>query len=134
MKHTAPLKVALLTAVSVLALCCAAIAQDGFAITQDGNIVAGDPRLARPTPAPVVAATRADIRVVADGLGVRPALDLEVIEAGDGRAVVKSRTNYPAWINRAEVRLIDISAPGGPRTISVVAIEPNGEADRKSVV
>ncbi len=128
MTHKAPLKVSLLTAVSVLALSCAVAAQDGFAITQDGKTVAGDPRLARPTPAPVVAASRADIRVVVDGLGVRPALDLEVITAGAGRAVVKSRTNYPAWIKRAEVRLIDLSAPGGPRTLSVMAIEPNGEA------
>ena len=128
MKHKMPLKISLLTAVSVLALSCAATAQDGFAITRDGDTVAGDPRIARPAPPPVAAASRADIRVVADGLGVRPALDLEVIEAGDGRAVVKSRTNYPAWIKLAEVRLIDISAPGGPRTISVVAIEPNGEA------
>ena len=126
MTHKAPLKVSLMAAVSVLALSCAAVAQDGFAITQDGKTVAGDPRLARPLP--IVPASRADIRVVADGLGVRPALDLEVISAGDGRAVVKSRTNYPAWIKRAEVRLIDLSPPGAPRTISVVAIDPNGEA------
>ena len=62
MKHKMPLKISLLTAVSVLALSCAATAQDGFAITQDGSVVAGDPRLARP--APVVAVSRADIRVV----------------------------------------------------------------------
>ena len=38
---------------------------------------------------------------------VRPALDLEVVEVEAGRAVVQSRTNYPAWILRGEVRLTE---------------------------
>ena len=142
--HKTPLYMVLMTAVSVLALAAYAqaqdaqapdgiapdgIARDGFAIVKDGATVAGDARLASPA-APVVARrTGADIRVVADGLGVRPSLDLELTSVVPGRATVQSRMNYPAWIARAEVRLIDLAAPGGPRVVSVVAIDPNGQAD-----
>jgi hypothetical protein len=127
MMQNSPLRYALMTAVSVLALTCPVQAQDGFAIRRDGETVAGDPALASRIPrAPVRVATGSDIRVVADGLGVRPALDIEVIEATEGRAVVQSRMNYPAWITRSEVRVIDLAAPGRPRTVSVVEITPNG--------
>ena len=128
MMQKTPPYLTMMTAVSLLALTAAARAQDGFAIIKDGLTVAGDPRLASPT-APVVQPTsRADIRVVADGLGVRPALDLEVTSVTTGRATVQSWMNYPAWVKRGEVRLIDLAAPGGPRVVSVVAIDPNGQA------
>ena len=123
-----PHRLALLTAVSAIALACAARAQDGFAITRDGTTVAGDPRLAiRMAPKPVPTSV-ADIRVVADGLGVRQALNISVLEATKGRAVVQSQVNYPAWIARAEVRVVDLAAPGGPSVVSIVAINPNGRA------
>ena len=128
MMQKTPPYLTMMTAVSLLAMTAAARAQDGFAIIKDGLTVAGDPRLASPT-APVVQPTsRADIRVVADGLGVRPALDLEVTSVTTGRATVQSWMNYPAWVKRGEVRLIDLAAPGGPRVVSVVAIDPNGQA------
>lgn len=123
-----PLVGSLLTAVSVLALTCAAQAQEGFSITRDGATIAGDPALAARTPRAAMRTSAADIRVVADGLGVRPALDLEVVEAAKGRAVVQSRINYPAWIARAEVRVIDLASSGAARTVLVVPIEPNGRA------
>ena len=126
--HKTPLYLTMMTAVSILALAAAAIAQDGFAIVKDGTTVAGDPRLANPIAPLAARASGADIRVVADGLGVRPALDLEVTSVTAGRATVQSRMNYPAWIVRGEVRLIDLTAPGGPRVVSVVAIDPNDQA------
>ena len=126
--HNMPQRFVLLTAVSAIALACAAQAQDGFAISRDGTTVAGDPSLATRVVPKAARTTAADIRVVADGLGVRPALDLEVIAAIKGSAVVQSRVNYPAWIVRAEVRVVDLAAPGGPKTVAVVAVDPNGRA------
>ena len=119
-------KCALLTAVSVLALTGAAQAQDdGFAISVGGKPVAGDRIVADAARRTDLARSAADIRVQADGLGVRPRLDLEVVSVGRGTAVVQSRMNYPAWIARAEVRIIDLATG---RLINTVAIDPNGSA------
>ena len=119
-------KCALMAAVSVLALTCSAYAQDdGFAISIGGKPVAGDRTVADAARRTDVARSKADIRVQADGLGVRPRLDLEVVSVGRGEAVVQSRMNYPAWIARAEVRITDLVTG---RLIDTVAIDPNGRA------
>lgn len=128
MMQKKPQRFALLAAASVLALTCAVQAQDGFSISRDGATVAGDPALTARSPRAAPRTSAADIRVVADGLGLRPALDVAVVEATKGRAVVQSRMNYPAWITRAEMRVIDLASAGGPRTVLVVAIKPNGQA------
>ena len=120
-------KCALLAAVSVLALTCAAQAQDdGFAISIGGTPVAGDRVVADAARRTDVARSAADVRVQADGLGVRPRLDLEVVSVGRGTAVVQSRMNYPAWIARAEVRITDLATG---RLIKTVAIAANGRAE-----
>ena len=119
-----PQKFALLTAVSMLALTCAAYAQeDGFAISIGGNPIAGDQTIADAARRTDIAKSPADIRVQADGLGVRPRLDLEVVSVSRSAAVVHSRMNYPAWIARAEVRIIDLATG---LLIKTVAIAPNG--------
>ena len=121
-----PLKVVLLAAVLAAALVPAAFAQDaGFAISIGGNPVAGDRAVADAARLTDVVRSAADIRVQADGLGVRPRLDLELVAVGDGTVVVQSRTNYPAWIARAEVRITDLTTG---LLIKLVPIDPNGTA------
>lgn len=106
-----------------------ALGQEGFAISVGGETVAGESALAssvrRSEPAFTSAA---DVRVTADGLGVRPRLDLEVVSTGNGNATVRSRANYPHWIARAEVVVYDLKAAGGTKTLAVVPIGINEEA------
>ncbi len=102
--------------------------QDGFAISRDGETVAGDSRITDQT-RPVVPAfsSDADVQVTADGLGVRPRLALEVVDVAPGRTALRSRTNYPAWIARAELHIVDINGSDGEAAATVVPIPVNGE-------
>jgi hypothetical protein len=83
-----------------------------------------------------LALERADIQVTFDGLSVKPRLDLETLGDpqgyGPGDTVgFQSATNYPAFLTRGEVRIIDREARGGPRTVAVVpAREYLSEAQR----
>ena len=119
----------LLVTVSALAFAPLAQAQDGFSIAIGDEEIAGDAgvaavlRAARP---PFRSA--ADIAVVVDGLGVRPRLDLEILDSTAAKLTVQSRLNYPAWVTLGEVRLYDNDARGGARLLSTTAIDPNGMA------
>ena len=118
--------VAVVSAVLGLAMINAAKAQDdGFAISIGGTPVAGDQTVADAARRTDVARSAADVRVQADGLGVRPRLDIEVVSVLPGAAVVQSRVNYPAWITRAEVRIIDLATGN---LIKTVPIDTNGSA------
>ena len=71
----------------------------------------------------------ADIRVTFDGLNVRRRLTLSVEETGAGDSVrVQSSLNYPDFVTRGEVRVIDLGARGGPRTVATAPVSPNGSA------
>ena len=123
MRHT--LRLALMTT-TLSAL--PALGQDGFAISIGGETVAGDPAVAGSVTRIEPAFTSsADVRVTADGLGVRPRLNLEVVAVASGTAKVRSRTNYPGWIRRAEVIVYDLNDPSG-RAVLVMPINANGEA------
>lgn len=104
---------------------------DGFVITLDGETLDEDPELADVVRRTDVQLADADVAVVFDGLGAVPRLDLEVVgeprafDAGE-TAELQSQLNYPAYVVRGEVRLIDMSAPGGPRTLDVIPVDPNG--------
>ncbi len=114
--------IGLLTGVSFFTLPSLATAQDtGFSISDGTRLIAGDARLAELAQVQV-ARTPADLHVTVDGLGVSPRLDLEVVAANDQRVVLQSRINYPAWVVRGEVRLLD-QATG--RLISTAAIASN---------
>lgn len=108
------------------------IAATGFAISIDGVPVSGDKRLADKMRRTDVALAAADIRVQFDGLGAKQRLDLittgasRVFRKGD-RVTFASQTNYPRWLTRGEVRIIDFGDRGGPRTVAVLPITPNGQ-------
>jgi hypothetical protein len=114
----------------------AANGPQGFVISINGDAIAGDTQSASPLAKAVrstdVALANADVQVTFDGLGTTPRLDLEIVGAdrelmtGD-TVTLQSALNYPAFVTRAEVRVIDLAARGGPRTIGVTPVAPNGQ-------
>ncbi len=108
-------------------------ADTGFAITINGSQIAGDPVVAQQVRRADEALQDADVQITYDGFGTRPRLDLELV--GPARAyrpgdvvTVQSALNYPAYISRGEVRVIDMGTTGGPSTLAVIPIQPNGRA------
>lgn len=106
----------------------AALAQDGFSIAINGTQIAGDARVVEQSRAVDLAIQQADVQVSFDGLGAIPRLDLAVVNTGQGQATVQSALNYSAYVARGEIRVIDTSAIGGPKTVAIVPISPNGSA------
>lgn len=103
-------------------------------ISIDGDVLYGDPDVQDISRQTDVQLADADIQVICDGLGARPRLDLAVVGGARGytageRVTLQSALNYPSFVARAEARLIDIAASGGPRTLSVVPVSPNGMVD-----
>lgn len=105
-------------------------ASQGFSVRINGREVVGDTGVQNAVRRVDVALADADVQVVFDGLGAAPRLDLEVVgiprtrTAGE-RVTLQSALNYPAYVTRAEVRVLD-QATG--RTLSVAPIDPNGQA------
>ncbi|WP_390911105.1 hypothetical protein [Pseudosulfitobacter sp. SM2401] len=107
---------------------------DGFLISIDGTPVAGDKRVEDITREADKALAEADVRVTFDGLGAEPRLDVEIEDAPTRLRVgdtvrAQSRLNYPAFVVRGELLVIDRTAPGGPRTVLTVPVDPNGAAE-----
>lgn len=107
------------------------VAPEGFAISIDGRPVTGDARVVDKARAADRALEAADLRVTFDGLGTKPRLDLQTVgdnrvyHAGDA-VTFQSAVNYPAFLARGDIRILDLSARGGPRTVAVVPVAPNG--------
>ena len=110
-----------------------ASAQDGFVITLNGDKVRGeDPVLERQIKRIDQVLERADVRVQYDGLDVTPRLDLEIEGDDAGRSAgetvtLQSALNYPGYVTRGEVLILDLNARGGPRTLERYEIAPNGQ-------
>lgn len=109
----------------------------GFVISINGDAFAGDVAASSPIAKAVrrtdIALANADVQVTFDGLGAVPRLDLETVgsaktyTAGD-TVTLQSALNYPAYVTRGEIRVVDLGARGGQRTLLTVAITPNGRA------
>lgn len=118
-------KSGLWVATSVFALTVGASAQDlGFSIALDGETIAGDPSIAASSQRIDAALAKADVQVKFDGLGVKPRLALTVVGDIGATATLQSRLNYPAYVARGEIRVLDQT---GVR--DVIAITPNGRVD-----
>ncbi|WP_143831210.1 TonB-dependent receptor [Octadecabacter temperatus] len=107
-------------------------APQGFVISIDGDAIAGDVGVRDVIRRTDVQLAQADVQVVYDGLGGTPRLDLQLLggprmyRAGDS-LTVQSELNYPAYVERGEIRVVDLAARGGPQVIGVVPISPNGQ-------
>ncbi len=108
------------------------ISGDGFSISIDGAPVSGEAGFADQQRDADITLSDSDIDVRFDGLGVRPRLDVQTLGEGPfapGQTVTfLSRMNYPGFVAGGEVRILDLDAPGGARTLAVVPLAPNGEA------
>ena len=107
------------------------ITGDGFSISFDGTPVVGGTGAADAQRRADIRLSDSDIDVRFDGLGARPRLDVQTV--GDGpfatgdTVTFRSRMNYPSFVVGAELRILDLDAPGGTRTLAVLPLDPNGE-------
>ncbi|MGB7242994.1 MAG: hypothetical protein WBC93_13015 [Sulfitobacter sp.] len=111
---------------------------DGFEISVDGAPVAQDGTIKKGAAGVQAKKRRQDLDLAStnvavkfDGLDIRPRLDVETV--GDAssyptgsRITFQNHMNYPAFVRRGEVRIIDQAAAGGAQTVAVVPMDPNG--------
>lgn len=74
----------------------------------------------------------AGVQVTFDGLGARPRLavstaDMKSSYAAGDTVRFRASTNYPAWIAKGEMRILDAKDP--TKVLAVLPIAPNGTAD-----
>ena len=102
----------------------------GFVLALDGVPINADPRIEDAIRRTDIALEQADIQITFDGLNPTPRLNVETAEAraytaGDSVTLL-SELNYPAFVTRAEMLIIDRGATGGPRLMATVPVDPNG--------
>ncbi|MEM1149130.1 MAG: hypothetical protein AAGI03_01025 [Pseudomonadota bacterium] len=106
---------------------------EGFSVRINGRDVIEDSRVENVARRVDVALAEADVQVVFDGLGAARRLDVEVMGPPRGYAAgdvarVQTALNYPAFVERAELRILDLGGPVGGRLLGVVPVQPNGSA------
>lgn len=107
------------------------ISVDGAPVAQDGTISAGPTTRATVKRRQDIALEQADVQVKFDGLDVRPRLALGVVAdrtPQPGQAVrLVNQMNYPAFVTRGELRVIEVDGRGRGRVIQTTPLTPNGE-------
>ncbi len=105
----------------------------GFVLSLDGEPVDADPQIEDQVRQADIALANADVQIQLDANDPIPRLDVEI--AGTPRAYAPgdqisliSELNYPAFVERGEMRIIDRAAVGGPRVLATVPVDPNGQA------
>ncbi|THH35167.1 hypothetical protein E4Z66_15190 [Aliishimia ponticola] len=116
---------------STTALPVLAQSGSGFSISLNGDQVSGDPVLRRKVEKADEQLQKADVRVQYDGLVTTPRLDLQITGSDAGYApgqtvTLQSEMNYPGFVTRGEVLLIERRVRGGPRVLSRHDVPPNG--------
>ena len=105
-------------------------ASTGFSISIEDETIAGAPAPRDPQRRADVANALRDVDVRYDGLNIQPLLNVATTDlrgsylAGE-TVSFRTSTNYPAWIERAEMRITDTSHRGN-RVIAVLPAAPNG--------
>ncbi len=111
----------------------AALGTGGFSISIDGDAIAG----AAPPPIPQrradIAAAAADVDVRFDGLETRKILNVSTADlrhAYQADETIRFRTsmNYPSYVARTEVRVLDRTRRGNP-VVATLPTAPNGTVD-----
>lgn len=104
----------------------------GFVFSIDGVTVNADPVIEDRVRQTDIALANADIQIQYNGLNATPRLNVELARAlryGSGAPVqLRTETNYPAFIQRSEIRIYDQAAIGGARLLGTVPVEANGAA------
>ncbi len=104
--------------------------QTGFAISVDNTPFAGALPPYNPERSADIALSRAKLDVRFDGLGGARLLnvatsDLRAAYQAGETVTFRASANYPAFIKRAEVRILDLSEPGRP-AVAVLPTSANG--------
>ena len=107
--------------------------ETGFSLSIEGETVAGAQAPSVPQRAQDRALERADVQVKFDGLQIIPRLnvstdDLRASYKAGQSVTFRSSTNYPAWISRAEVVVID-RASRTARAVAKLPVNPNGQVN-----
>ena len=102
----------------------------GFSISIDNAPFAGATPPYNPERSADIALARADVDVRFDGLGGRRLLnvatqDLRASYPAGETITFRASANYPAYIDRAEIRILDLSEPGRP-VVATIPTAPNG--------
>jgi len=103
----------------------------GFSISIDGESVAGAPAPVDPRRQADISADAANVDIRYDGLDRGRFLNVSTADlraayrTGD-IVTFRSSANYPAFIDRAEIRIIDPETRGRP-VVAVIPAAPNGE-------
>ncbi len=105
----------------------------GFSITLGDEVIAGAPPPARSAAAADAALRRADVQVRFDGLDRTRLLnvatgDLRTAYPAGAPVTFRTSANYPLYIDRAEIRILDRSGPGA-RLLAALPAAPNGTVD-----
>ncbi|MEP4249958.1 hypothetical protein [Tateyamaria sp.] len=104
----------------------------GFVLSLDGDPVDADPQIEDRIRKADIALENADVQIQLDANDPVPRLDVEIAGTpqayapGDQISLI-SELNYPAFVERGEMRIIDRAAAGGPRVLATVPVEPNGQ-------
>ncbi|MCF6273667.1 MAG: hypothetical protein L3J37_10865 [Rhodobacteraceae bacterium] len=107
-----------------------AFANTGFSISIDQTTIAGAPAMPTPTHRNDLLANLLNVDVRYDGLDSRRMLNVVTADgntayrAGD-TIEFRTSTNYPAFVDRAELRIIDLGARGKP-LLATLPISANG--------
>ncbi|MEL7460609.1 MAG: hypothetical protein AAGJ39_06585 [Pseudomonadota bacterium] len=104
----------------------------GFSISIDNETIAGAPAPAVPDRTNDIRAERAGIAVRFDGLDTTRRLnvstdDLRAAYRAGETVTFRASMNYPAYVDRTEVRILDRTRRGNP-VLAIVPIAPNGTA------
>ena len=102
----------------------------GFSISIDNEMIAGAPLRRDPRRDADIAASGRNVDVRYDGLDLRPVLnvstpDLRATYRAGEQVQFRASSNYPAYITRAEIRILDLSRRGVP-VVAALPVAPNG--------
>lgn len=103
-----------------------ALPAEGFVLSLDGRTIAGDISVKKRIAQVEVRLAAADVQISYDGDDAKPQLAIAVSAQG-GNWRFTSASNYPSYIARGEIRLMDMGAAGGPRLIAVAPLLPNAQ-------
>ena len=105
----------------------------GFSISIDNDTIAGAEAPPLPDRSNDIRASQANVAVRYDGLDTTRRLnvstnDLRASYRGGETVTFRASMNYPAYVDRTEVRILDRSRRGNP-VLATVPVTPNGTVD-----
>jgi|GEM_PF-4505439 len=125
----------ILLATTVLSSACLFSGQaysQGYSISLDGTDVVKNPEVAKKAKSVDVKLAEADVQISYDALDPVKRLNVEAYPMdAAGQYKIKTEANYPAFIERGELLLINLAAPRGARIEASYDMPPNVASEIK---